>query len=71
MQQYIYTKADYLELADNESPKPWHALFTDHTTSKASDKSLQNIQYEAMKQEYYYPGGHSNRKIDEFDKYLV
>lgn len=38
------------------------------------DKSLQNIQYEALKLIIIakrLPGVLSNRKIDEFDKYLV
>lgn len=51
-----------------------HDLFADHTTSRAPDKSLQNIQYEVMKLIIIakcLPGGHGNRKIDEFDKYLV
>ncbi len=51
-----------------------HDLLTDHTTSRVPDKSLQKIQYEAMKLIFIakcLPGGHSNRKIDEFDKYLA
>lgn len=63
---------EFLESADEESVELGHVLFT---ASGAPQKSLQNI-HEALKLIIIFiakclPGGYSNRKIDEFDKYLV
>lgn len=61
-----------MELADEESVQLGHVLFT---TGGAPEKPLQNI-HEALKLIIIFiakclPGGYSNRKIDDFDKYLV